>query len=179
MLVWARSAKPSSAALPVSPLVATRIEEVVFELAALLLALDGLAEEQRHALERHVLERARGAVPQLEHVHAGDDLDDRRDALVVPLRAVRLLHEGVDALGGQVDAEAREDRGRAAPVGHLGEREDLRQRELRQRLGHVQAAAGGDALHDDVGVGGSRGVEAAGVSVGGGRHRRSLRAGCV
>ena len=49
--------------------VATRMRKSSVELAALLLALDRLAEEQRHALQRHVLERARGAVPQLEHVH--------------------------------------------------------------------------------------------------------------
>ena len=40
-------------------------EEVVRDLAALLPALHGLREEQGHALERNVFERARGAVPQL------------------------------------------------------------------------------------------------------------------
>ena len=54
------------------------------------LALDRLREEERQALQRHVLERARRAVPQLEDPRAGDDLLDRRDALVVPLGAVGL-----------------------------------------------------------------------------------------
>ena len=91
---------------------------------------DRLREEQRHALQRDVLERARGPVPQLEHVHLRRDLDHRRDPLVVPLLAVRLLHERIDALAADVDPEAVEDRRGAAPVRHLGEGDDLGQGEL-------------------------------------------------
>ena len=98
-------------------------------------------EEERQTLQRHVLEGARGAVPQLEDPGAGDDFFDRGDALVIELRAVGVLHELVDAVVGNIDSEAREHRGGTTPVRPRPEREDLVEREVRQLLGDVEPAA--------------------------------------
>ena len=100
-------------------------------------SLHGLTEEEREALQRHVLEGARGPVPELENERAGYDLFDGCDALVSPLLTICLAHECVDAGGRDVDAEPREHRGRASPVRHGLEGQDLRQCELGQLVGHV------------------------------------------
>ncbi len=133
-------------------------------------SVERLREEQRQALQRHVLEGARRTVPQLEHPGAGHDLFDRRDALVVELRAVRVLHELVDALAGSVDAEAREHGGGAPPVRPRLEGEDLLEGEVRQLLGHVEPAARRDARDDHLGERASDGIEPARVVIVGVLH---------
>ena len=50
--------------------------------------LERLAEVQRHALQRHVLEGQRGPVPELEHVPPRSHFAHRRDLRVVEVRAV-------------------------------------------------------------------------------------------
>ena len=90
---------------------------------------------------------------------------DGRDALVVPLVAVRRAHERVDVFVAQVDAEALEDGGGALASRAAGEADDLVEVESRQLLGDVEPAAGGDALDDDVGEGRVTRPQAAGVVV--------------
>jgi hypothetical protein len=85
----------------------------------------GLREEQRHALQGHVLEGARRAVPQLQHVHPRLDLDERSDRRVVEVLAVRPLHQRLDLLRVHVHAEVRVDSRRAARVGQVRHRYDL------------------------------------------------------
>ncbi len=116
-------------------------EEVVVELSLLAQLSGACGEESRQALQRHVLERARGAVPQLQHVGVGRKRRDRADALVVEVVAVGLGHERFDGLGGQVDVERPVDTRRALGVGQLRQRRDVLQGELRDALGHVQPAA--------------------------------------
>ena len=74
-------------------------EEVVVKLPALAERLGACREEAGQALQCHVFERARGAMPQLEHVGILIERSDRADALVVELVAVSALHERLDALG--------------------------------------------------------------------------------
>jgi hypothetical protein len=104
-------------------------EEVLGERAGGLLGGDRFGEEERHALQRHVLERARRAVPELEHVRTCDDLGHRCDARVGPLVAVRGLHELRHALRCHVHAEAHEEVRRPLPVGERGVGEDLLERQ--------------------------------------------------
>ncbi len=105
-------------------------------------------------------------MPQLEHVRSRRDLGDRGDARVVPLLTVGALHQRIDPLSRQVDAEPLEDRGGTLPVGQAGEAQGLLEVEGRQRLGNVEATAGRDSLHDYVGEEGTRAVVAARVHVG-------------
>ena len=82
---------------------------------------------------------------------AGGDLLHRGHAGIVPLVSVRLPHQRVDAFGGQVHSEPREDGCRATPVGHRGQSQDLAQAEVGQCLGNEEAASRRHAGDDDVG----------------------------
>ena len=87
-------------------------EEVEVGRARGVRLLERLAEEERHALQRHVLEGQRGAVPELEHVTPRGDLADRGDLGYVEVRAVGLRRDLARLLGGDVEAEGLVDRRR-------------------------------------------------------------------
>ena len=108
--------------------------------------VDACREEHRQALERHVLERARGAVPQLKHVHAVGNLLDGGDFGRVEVVGVDGAHEGLELLVGEVHAEAAVDCSRAMRVGKLAQRDNLVERHRGNHLGDEQASTGRDAL---------------------------------
>jgi len=99
-------------------------DEVVIEhFAGAAAHRDRLREEQRHALERHVLESARRAVPELENVHVSADLDDWGDPFVVERCPVSGFHERVDLLRMHVDGERLVDAGGTSRVRKARQRE--------------------------------------------------------
>ena len=140
-------------------------EEVVVELPALAKRLGACREEAGQALQCHVLERARGAMPQLEHVGVLIERGDRADALVVKLVAVSALHERFDALGRQVDAEGAVNRGSALGVGHLRQAANLVDRKCRHVSGDVEAASMCQAVNDRLREGDGVAHEAACVGI--------------
>ena len=116
-------------------------KEVVVELALLAQLGCRCAEEARQALQRHVLEGAGGAVPQLEDVGVGIKGGDGADALVVEVVAIGLGHQLVDHLGGKIDAEGLVDTRGALRIGQLSQLADLVERKLGDMLRNVQSAA--------------------------------------
>ena len=119
---------------------------VVIRCTSGALLVHACREEDRQALQCHVLECARGPVPQLEHVHAIGDLDNRTDIGRVEVLVIRAPHELVDLLVIEVDAKALVHEGRALGIGHLGKRHDLVERHRGQLLGNEQATTGRHAL---------------------------------
>ena len=113
--------------------------------------LQRLAEVQRHALERHVLEGERGAVPELEHETPRRDLAHRRDRRVVEVVAVRRGRDLARARGLHVELEGLVHARRALVIGQRRQPDDLVDGEARQPLGHEEPAARRDALEDGLG----------------------------
>ena len=141
----------------------------VVELAAFAQLCGADAEEARQALQRHVLEGARRAVPQFEHVDVVAKRGDGADGLVVELAAVRLGCNLLELLVGQVDLESAVDPRSAFRIGELGEGADLVERQLGHALGNVQSAACSQAVDDGLGerdrtLGCSAGVDVTVVS---------------
>ena len=120
--------------------------------------LERLAEVQRHALQRHVLEGQRGAVPELEHVTPRSHLAHRGDLGVVEVGAVGPRRDLARLRGGDVEAEGLVDRRRPRVVRQRPPARRSRSTLNRgQPLGHEQAAARGDALEDRLGERAGRG----------------------
>ena len=123
-------------------------EEVEVGRALDVRLLQRLAEVERHALQRHVLERERGAVPELEHVQPRRHVADRGDLGIVEVGAVGPRRDRARLVGGHVQSERLVHGRRARVVRHIRQRHDLLHREAWQPLGDEQAAARGDALED-------------------------------
>ena len=116
-------------------------EELVIKLAALAQCLRARGKEPWQALQGHVLERAGGAVPQLQHVGLRVERREGADALVVEVLPIGLRHEGVHDLVRQVDVERPVYAGGALRIGKVGQRQDVFQGERGNALGHVQPAS--------------------------------------
>ena len=140
-------------------------KEIIVELALLFERRSACREEAGKALQGHVFERARGAVPQLEHVRVGVEGGDGTDVLVVEVLSVRLRHEIFDCFGIQIDIERLVDARCALGVRHIRERRDLAKREARQVFGHVEPASVGQPVDDGFGEGDGGVAESAGVDV--------------
>jgi len=140
-------------------------EEVEAGRAARLRLLERLAEEQRHALQRHVLEGERGAVPQLEHEAPRGGFAHRGDARVVEVVAVGRGGDLARSGWGDVEAEGLVDPRRALAVRQRRQPDDVLDLEPRQPLGHEQAAARGDALQDGLGERARAVAETPGVQI--------------
>jgi len=104
-------------------------------------------------------------VPQLQHVHARHDFLDRRDALVVPLIAIRRSNQLKRSGRGDVHLEPLEHSRHALRIRDLGQREDVFEGDCRDALRDEEPAAVGDALDDGLGERRPRGVEVSGVDV--------------
>ena len=140
-------------------------EEVQVGRALGVRLLERLAEVERHALQGHVLEGQRGAVPELEHVTPRGHLAHRGDLGHVEVRAVGPRRDLARPGGGDVEAEGLVHRRRPRVVRHVRERHDLLDGEPRQPLGDEEAASGRDALEDGLGERARRVDGAAGVQV--------------
>ena len=110
--------------------------------------LQRLAEVQGHALQRHVLERQRRAVPELEDVTPRGHVAHRGDLGMVEVGAVGPGRDLAGAGGGDIEAKRLVHGRSASVVGNVGQRDHLVDRERREPLGHEQAAAGSDPLED-------------------------------
>ena len=149
--------------------------EVVVDPAFVMLLFDACREEARQALQRHVLERAGGAVPQLEHVRVGVERGDRADLGRVEVVAVDLFHEAVDNIVGKVDLERAVHVRGALGVGHPRQRQDLVHRHLGDGLGNVQSSARREAVDHGFGECGGLGRLAPRVDIQIGGHPCSRR----
>ena len=108
---------------------------------AAALLLHGAAHQLRQHRQRHVLERRRGAVEQLQHVLV-PHLLQRGDLLYVKLVRIGALHAAVDLLLGV----ARQIRPQHAPGNLLeGRARQLLRRNLGKLLQCIQAAVRRDA----------------------------------
>ena len=126
-------------------------KEIVVELALLAQLGCRCAEEARQALQRHVLEGAGGAVPQLKDMGVGIKGGDGADALVVEVVAIGLCHKLVYDLSGKVDAEGLVDACGALRIGQLSQLADLIERQLGDMLRNVQSAAICQAVDNGLG----------------------------
>jgi sRNA-binding protein len=104
-------------------------------------------------------------VPQLEHEAPRSGFAHRGDRRVVEVVAVRSRGDLARARGGHVEAEGLVHARRALLVRQRRQGDDLLERELRQPLGHEQAAARGDALEDGLRERARAVAETAGVQV--------------
>ena len=152
-------------------------KEGVAQLALLAQLLCACAEEIGQALQRHVLEGAGGAMPQLEHMGGVVDGVDGADGLVVETVAVGCFHKLVDLAVGQVDVEGAVDVCCALGVRELRQRQDFFQAEVWKRFGDEEPAAIGKAFHNGFGEGCRLGAPSAGVNVTIGRHESIFREG--
>ena len=127
-------------------------EVVVAGAACCALLVDACAKEDGQALQGHVLEGARGAVPQLEHVGAvlshGHNRCNSRRVKVIGIDDVKEL---VYLLAGKVDAKELVDRGGLLLVGQFAQRRDLVERHGGDSLWDKETAAGRDSLDDGLG----------------------------
>ena len=113
----------------------------------------GAGHEARQDLQRHILERACGAVEQFHHIVVAERLD-RGDALIGPLAAVRLGDALLQLVLAEVGQQHAEHVERDLLVRLAGERGDV-DRGLAELIGHKKAAVVGDALADGL-LGGER-----------------------
>ena len=135
--------------------------------------LQRLAEEERHALQRHVLERQRRAVPELEHEAAFAEILHGSYLGVSEVGAVGGGADAMDVGGAYVQAEGLVDQRRPLRIGKRGHDVQLGRAHLRQLPRHEQPAAGRDALQDDLREGPRAVDQSSGVRVG--DHARVLR----
>ncbi len=118
-------------------------------------ALEGLREEQGHALEGHVLEGQGRPVPQLQEeerplVREAVDLADHRHVLVVEVGPVGRPTDRLDLLRGHAQFEPFVDGDGPLPVRQIGQREDIGRSESRHPLGHEESPALRHPLEDDI-----------------------------
>ncbi len=97
----------------------------------------------RQALECHILEGARGAMPQLEDVSALVEGGDGADGRVVEVPAIGTAHELVDGAVGKVDVERLVHCRGPFGIGQRCQGGDLLDGHGGQLLGDVQSAACG------------------------------------
>ena len=111
-----------------------------------------LGQEMRQYLQRHVLERAGGAVPELQQIHFCAVIGNGRERSGILSAELRGGIGGIDAFGdllrGEIGEIHRDDELRPLAVIHREHRAQRFGRELREALGHEQSAVLGDALCD-------------------------------
>ena len=127
-------------------------------LARLAVLFAAQRQQVRQKLQRHVLERQRRAVPQLQRMRPGTHLRHRRDSLTVKARAVCAGDRVLQLLGREVRQEAAQHEGRALLIVHFRQRADLLRRERREFGGHIEAAVRREAAQDGHGRGHSGGA---------------------
>ena len=101
----------------------------------------------RQELQRHVLERARRAVPQLEHLEIADRTHGRTPHIVkrMPIGAADAALQLLLRIVRQIEAK---DAHGALLIGEIAERLDLGERHLRERGGHEESTVRGKP-HED------------------------------
>ena len=127
-------------------------EEVAVAAALRPRQLQGLREEEGHALEGHVLEGQRRPVPQFQREAVLTHGANGRDLWMIEVVAIGLPGDRLDPRVGQVEFEPSEDVGCPLPVGHAGQRSDVVQGQVRQPLGDEEPTSRSDALKDGLRV---------------------------
>lgn len=101
----------------------------------------GRGEQVRQHLQRHILERAGRAVPQLQDVHPFPELMQRRDRLAAePFGRIGARRTVGDLLRGKVAQKQRENPFGALRIRQRRQRRDILPGKLRKALRHKQAA---------------------------------------
>ena len=78
----------------------------------------GGGQQIRQQLQRHILERAGGTVPEFQQIHAGRDLPQRCGIVVFESAAVSAVHAAGNFLRREIGQEERKHRPGAAAVVH-------------------------------------------------------------
>ena len=103
-----------------------------------------VVHQPRDQLHRHVLERQRRAVKQLQHELIGADLVERNHGGMAE-RGIGLIRHAAEIGVGNLTADERADHiDRDFPIGPAEKSGDGLGRKLRPGFGHVEAAVAGE-----------------------------------
>ena len=110
-------------------------------------------KQMRQHLKRHVLKRAGGAVPQLQHRGFPVDKVHRRDIRMVKILSVGRAHHGFELFHGKFVEEKLHYLCRSFPIIHAAESFHIFFIELRQEFRHKKSAVGSKPPRNSLGRG--------------------------
>ena len=129
------------------------------------------------ALKRHILECARGAMPQLKNMGVLVEGRDGANRLVVETPAIGCAHQLIDFAVGQIDAKRAIDESCALSVGDFCQGEDAFQAELGERFRDEKAASFCESFYHGFGKGDRSRTPSARVDIAIGSHESVFREG--